>query len=134
MQILSSAHHIEMNPADAGTADRLVIQDVLKEIAQSPPVVDSSKGGGRTFKVVVLSEVDFLSRGAQQSLRRTMEKYMRCCRLVLCCESLSRVFENMCVHYSGSFDAHRQQGNRPPRGFCGPLHEPVQALYGLHVC
>eukprot|EP00301_Raphidiophrys_heterophryoidea_P018192 c3190_g1_i1.p1 GENE.c3190_g1_i1~~c3190_g1_i1.p1 ORF type:complete len:367 (+),score=78.20 c3190_g1_i1:42-1103(+) len=92
MQIISSAHHIEMNPADAGTADRLVVQEVLKEIAQSPPVVDASKGG-RSFKVVVLSEVDNLSRGAQQSLRRTMEKYMRCCRLVLSCESLSRVIE-----------------------------------------
>lgn len=42
-------------------------------------------------KVVVLNEVDSLSRNAQAGLRRTMEKYTGSCRLILCCENSGRI-------------------------------------------
>jgi len=41
--------------------------------------------------MVVLNEVDNLTLEGQAGLRRTMEKYMTTCRLILVCNSLSRV-------------------------------------------
>ena len=43
--------------------------------------------------MLVLNEVDKLSKEAQHSLRRTMEKYSAACRLILCCNSASKVIE-----------------------------------------
>lgn len=59
-----------------------------QEIARSRPIDTKGKRG---FKVLVLTEVDRMSKEAQHSLRRTMEKYSAACRLVLCCNNASRV-------------------------------------------
>jgi replication factor C subunit 3/5 len=40
---------------------------------------------------VVFNEADSLSRDAQAALRRTMEKYMRNMRVILCCTSTSKI-------------------------------------------
>lgn len=84
---LASNYHIEINPSDAGTQDRLVVQELIKEFASNNPVDAGPKG----FKVVILNEVERLSKQAQHALRRTMEKHTAACRLILCCTSLGRV-------------------------------------------
>ena len=46
-----------------------------------------------TFKVVVIREVDKLTKWAQHALRRTMEINSQKCRLILCCDSPSQIME-----------------------------------------
>ena len=113
-----------MNPSDVGIQDRVVIQELLKNIAQTqnvavtathdkedrkkafkgepseltpifppfPSAAYRAEFESRTlFPVVILTEVDRLSRDAQHALRRTMEKYMQSCRLILVCNSTTKV-------------------------------------------
>ncbi|CAM6098258.1 unnamed protein product [Calypogeia fissa] len=87
---VSSNYHVEFSPSDAGFQDRYVVQEIIKEMAKNRPMDVS---GIKSFKVVVLNEVDKLSKEAQHSLRRTMEKYSSACRLILCCNSASKVIE-----------------------------------------
>uniref|UniRef100_A0A7S4V0A9 AAA+ ATPase domain-containing protein n=1 Tax=Ditylum brightwellii TaxID=49249 RepID=A0A7S4V0A9_9STRA len=110
INLISSNYHIEISPGDAGLNDRFVVQEVIKEMAANRNIASGSgtlsmgaktdaeaagntKKKGVDFKVVVLVEVDRLSRQAQAALRRTMEKYSASCRLILCCNNQSKVIE-----------------------------------------
>lgn len=104
---MGSNYHIECNPSDAGNNDRFVIQEVIKEIAShssltnSHSMMSSAMTGttstpvatSKSFKIVILTEVDRLTRQAQAGLRRTMEKYSSQCRIILICNSPSKIIE-----------------------------------------
>jgi len=87
--LISSNFHIELNPSESGYQDKVVVQEVIKDLAQSPSISDADSL--KAFKVVILNEVDRLSSEAQAGLRRTMELYMRSCRMILCCNSTAHV-------------------------------------------
>ena len=67
----------------------------MQEMARSRPV---ELKGARSFKSLVLHETDRLSKEAQHSLRRTMEKYTAACRLVLICNNVSKVSASTHLH------------------------------------
>lgn len=86
--IVSSVYHLEITPSDVGNYDRVVIQDLLKEVAQTQQV---DMGARQRFKVVVINEADQLTRDAQAALRRTMEKYSPNLRLILLANSTANI-------------------------------------------
>ncbi|KAF4582028.1 Replication factor C subunit 5 [Ophiocordyceps camponoti-floridani] len=86
--IVASIYHLEITPSDVGNYDRVVVQDLLKEVAQTQQVDQSAK---QRFKVVVINEADHLTRDAQAALRRTMEKYSPNLRLILLANSTSNI-------------------------------------------
>ncbi|QRV75542.1 DNA replication factor C subunit Rfc5 [Ceratobasidium sp. AG-Ba] len=88
VNIVSSNCHMEITPSDVGMYDRVVISEILKEIAQTQQVDLNAK---QRFKVVVINEADSLSRDAQAALRRTMEKYMTNLRIIMCANGTSKL-------------------------------------------
>lgn len=85
IQVVVSNHHLALTPADVGNKDRAVVMQLIKEVASHPPI------SGHPFKVVVIEEAGSLSTQAQAALRRTMERYMKTCRIILTCESTSKI-------------------------------------------
>mmetsp|Transcript_15566 Transcript_15566/g.39581 ORF Transcript_15566/g.39581 Transcript_15566/m.39581 type:complete len:376 (+) Transcript_15566:104-1231(+) len=109
---LRSNYHLELNPAEAGRKDVHVVQEVIKEMAktkssqtmfltqqqqqQQLQQEEGEEGEGRkkcAYKVLLINDVDRLTRHAQHALRRTMEKYSKQCRLVMTCTNLSKVID-----------------------------------------
>jgi replication factor C subunit 3/5 len=86
--IVSSIYHLEITPSDVGNFDRVVVQDLLKEVAQTQQVDLNAK---QRFKVVVINEADHLTRDAQAALRRTMEKYSPNLRVILLANSTANI-------------------------------------------
>jgi replication factor C small subunit len=76
---------LELNASDDRGIDiiRTKIKDFakLKSLAQIP------------YKIIILDEADSLTREAQQALRRTMEKYSKGCRFILCCNEISKILD-----------------------------------------
>ncbi|OWB73422.1 hypothetical protein B5S31_g3164 [[Candida] boidinii] len=109
--IVSSPYHLEITPSDMGNNDRVVIQDLLKEVGQVESIdftsivntssdnktngTDGSdvKRRNNKFKTVIINEAEMLSRDAQAALRRTMEKYSATLRLILICNSTSSIID-----------------------------------------
>ncbi|KAI1706373.1 alpha/beta hydrolase fold domain-containing protein [Ditylenchus destructor] len=88
--VVNSNYHIELTPSDVGIQDRLVVQEIIKDMAG---VQQINKSAQKSFKVVVLMEAENLTKDAQHALRRTMEKYASTCKIILCCESSSRIID-----------------------------------------
>ncbi|CAB4285938.1 unnamed protein product [Prunus armeniaca] len=147
---LSSTNHIELNPSDAGFQDRYIVQEIIKEMAKNRPIDTKGKKG---YKVLVLNEVDKLSREAQHSLRRTMEKYSAYCRLILCCNSSSKVTEairSRCLNVRINAPTEEQimkvlefvgkkEGLKLPSGFAARIAEKSnrslrRAILSLETC
>jgi replication factor C subunit 3/5 len=88
--IKQSNYHIIIEP-NGNNFDRYLVQDVVKEYAKKVPL--NIFGKKKSFKVVLINNVDNLSYYAQTSLRRTMEKFSGNCRFIMWCKSLSRVID-----------------------------------------
>ena len=85
-----SNHHIEITPSESGRHDKVIVNTVIKEAAGSA-ALNVGQETEFSSKVLIIHELEKLSKEAQYGLRRTMEKYMHNCRIIFTCQSLSKV-------------------------------------------
>jgi replication factor C subunit 3/5 len=86
VNLQQSNFHIDLTPSDVVQRDKIVVQQVIKEIGSS-----RAPDSRVSFKSVILNQADYLTHEAQAALRRTLEKYTSTTRLILICNSLCRV-------------------------------------------
>lgn len=51
---ISSTHHVELNPSDAGFQDRYVVQEIIKEMAKNRPIDTKGKKGFKGSSALLL--------------------------------------------------------------------------------
>ena len=88
MQFLYSHYHYHIDPSAYGVYDRLIIQGFIKDILQAKPINDNMN-----YHLIVIENADKLTQEAQQSLRRTLEKYMNNCRFIFIISQESTLIE-----------------------------------------
>eukprot|EP00835_Amoeboradix_gromovi_P000519 NODE_18_length_40692_cov_0.469183.p12 type:complete len:322 gc:universal NODE_18_length_40692_cov_0.469183:29425-28460(-) len=77
---------LELNASDERGID--VVRNQIKQFAQQKVTLPSN-----LFKIVILDEVDSMTTGSQQALRRIMEMYSSSTRFALACNLSSKVIE-----------------------------------------
>lgn len=96
-KIKQSNYHIVIDPKN-NNYDRYLIHDVVKDYARRRSL--NVFKTNRTFKLILINNLDNMSYYAQTSLRRTMERYNDKCRFIMWCRSLSKVIsplQSRCV-------------------------------------
>ncbi len=75
---------LELNASDERGID--TVREKVKCFARQQPIE-------APFKIILLDECDALTPPAQNALRRTMEKYAKTCRFILCCNHISQLID-----------------------------------------
>jgi replication factor C subunit 3/5 len=88
--IQQSNYHIKIVPKN-NNYDRYLIHHVVKEYAKRRSL--NAFKTTKSFKIILITNLDNMSYYAQTSLRRTMERYHDKCRFIMQCKSLSKVID-----------------------------------------
>ena len=89
-----NVNFLELNASDERGIN--TVRDKVKFFARSVPVQVK-------FRIILLDECDALTPDAQNALRRIMEKYMKTCRFILCCNTIGKVISPLisrCATYN----------------------------------
>ena len=85
VEYLSSPYHFEINLYEFGYYDRNIITDFIQDILSYKNI------NVGVMKIIVINHFDKISKGAQLSLRRIIEKTCDNGRFILICENISSV-------------------------------------------
>lgn len=84
---------VEIWPSEYGYRDRQVSQSIIKEMAQTKPILSMFGSKKHKIKILIIDQAEDLSRDAQASLRRTIEIYSGHFRIIMICSEISKLIE-----------------------------------------
>ena len=88
ISVEQSDYHIVIDPINTNR-DKYILQDVIKQYVskKSFALIFAEK----TYKTIIINNIDILTSHSQCALRRTMEKYAAECRFIVICNTISKV-------------------------------------------
>jgi replication factor C subunit 3/5 len=94
VDLLESHECVELDASAYGSADKKVIQDVVKELSSTKSVCGLlAQETVKNTKTLVIPGAEALTRGAQMALRRTMEKQAGNFRIIMLCTTVSPLID-----------------------------------------
>lgn len=94
VSFLESEEFIEIDLSEYGYQDRVVVQTIIKQIAQTKPMLNFfRKNSSLSTKILAITNAEHLTKDAQAALRRTIEVYSSTFRVILICSQLSSIIE-----------------------------------------
>lgn len=94
VSFLESEEFVEIDLSEYGYQDRIVVQTIIKQIAQTKPMLSLfRKNSCLNVKILAITSAENLSKDAQAALRRTIEIYSPSFRIILVCSQLSSIIE-----------------------------------------
>lgn len=94
VSFLEAEEFIEIGLSEYGRNDKLVVQTIVKQIAQTKPMLTLfKKKDALSIKILAITDAGEMSKHAQSALRRTIEMYSSNLRVILICEQLSTIIE-----------------------------------------
>lgn len=103
--LLYSAYHYHIDPSVHGVYDRLIIQGFIKDLLQTKPICEIP------YRIIIIENADRLTNEAQQSLRRTLEKYIESCRFIFLINQNATLIEPLmsrCIQFRLSAPTYEQ--------------------------
>lgn len=89
IKIYQSNYHIIIEPTNTNH-DKYILQEIIKQYAMFKSF---NFKANRTFKVILIYNIENLAINTQAALRRTMELYAKTCRFIMICNNLSKIFD-----------------------------------------
>ena len=84
IKVISSNHHFQLNPSTRGVYDRIIIKEFINDIVEIKPIMNN-------YITFIIEDADKLTIDAQESLRRTLEKYINSCRFIFLVNNTSSI-------------------------------------------
>ncbi|ELQ75308.1 Replication factor C, subunit RFC3 [Trachipleistophora hominis] len=91
---VESEEYVEICPSDYNFKDKDVIQDVIKKMAETKPILSLiSRTKSEKLKLIVITKAEKMTKDAQAALRRTVETYVDNFRMIMICNDTTGIID-----------------------------------------